>query len=197
MELLGIHVPHPAGPELDRLLTQARQAELTYDYVGAMVAPGGPRPSERRGRVELGRGDQAFAKAVEALRTWQAHQGIGASIHPAGAPIELDETVLVVLRAGPFAVVAPDRLVAVIDEPGRFGFAYGTLTGHPETGEESYLVEQAESGLVTLTIRVDARPGTLPARLAGPIVRRIQHWALGRYLEAVRTYVAPASAGSS
>ena len=34
----------------------------------------------------------------------------------------------------------PCRVVYVVDEPDRRGFAYGTLPGHPESGEELFLV---------------------------------------------------------
>jgi uncharacterized protein (UPF0548 family) len=131
-----------------------------------------------------------FERAQEALRAWRAHAGVGALVHPADASLEPGATLLVVLRAGPFAVVAPDRVVAVVDEADRFGFAYGTVAGHAERGEESFVVERAESGVVTLTIRVDAHPATLPARLAAPIVNRLQRWALNRYLAAIQAHVA-------
>jgi hypothetical protein len=32
------------------------------------------------------------------------------------------------------------RVVAVIDEANRYGFAYGTLPVHPETGEEAFMI---------------------------------------------------------
>lgn len=190
MRLLGVHLPHPDRHELDRLLARARDAPLTYDHVGSTLDGNQPRPSPRSETVELGTGDAVLDRAREALRAWHAHTGIGALVHPADAPLEPGSTLLVVLRAGPFAVVAPDRVVAVVDETDRFGFAYGTVAGHAERGEESFLVERAESGVVTMTIRVDAHPATLPARLAAPVVNRLQVWALQRYLAAIQAHVA-------
>ena len=35
---------------------------------------------------------------------------------------------------GPLTAVAVCRIVAVVDEPDRYGFAYGTLPGHTERG---------------------------------------------------------------
>jgi uncharacterized protein (UPF0548 family) len=191
MRLFGVHLPHPDQRELDRLLEQARASELTYDYVGAMLVADKRRASERREQIRLGTGPETFGQAVEALRAWQPQRGLGALVHPADAPIEVGSTLLVVLRAGPLAVVAPDRVVAVIDEPARFGFAYGTLAGHAETGEESFLIERSATDLVTATIRVDARAGTLPARLAAPMVRRLQRWALRRYLQVLEEAAQP------
>jgi uncharacterized protein (UPF0548 family) len=39
-----------------------------------------------------------------------------------------------------------------VDEPGRRGFAYGTLPGRPETGEEAFVVEKTNDD-VYLVIR--------------------------------------------
>lgn len=198
MKLLGVHLGPPSERELAGLLRQAEQSDPTYDYVGSLLAsgPGGEvRATERRVRAELGSGQDTFERASEALRQWRPQRGFGAQIHPADAPIEEGVTVLVVLQIGPVAVVAPCRVVAVVDEPNRFGFAYGTLPGHAESGEESFLIERSESGTVTTTIRVDARPATLPARLASPAVSMIQRRALRRYLQAIQGHTASPSRG--
>ena len=44
----------------------------------------------------------------------------------------------VIVHLGP--VRAPCRVVYVVDEPDRRGFAYGTLPGHAESGEERFVV---------------------------------------------------------
>ena len=60
-----------------------------------------------------------------------------------------DEAVAVLrLGLGPLALSAPVRVVYVIDGPDRRGFAYGTLPGHPESGEEAFLVERRPDGTV-------------------------------------------------
>ena len=52
----------------------------------------------------------------------------------------------------------PVRVVYVIDEPNRKGFGYGTLEGHPESGEEAWVIDRTEDGAVWLTIRAFSRP---------------------------------------
>lgn len=76
-------------------------------------------------------------------------------------------------------VRAPVRVVYVIDEPDRTGFAYGTLAGHPESGEESFVVDRTEDGSVWLTISAFSRPSRwwwrllyLPLRLAQELYTR-------------------------
>ncbi|HEV8560641.1 MAG TPA: DUF1990 family protein [Actinophytocola sp.] len=44
---------------------------------------------------------------------------------------------------------APGRVVHVVEEEHRRGFAYGTLPGHPECGEEAFLLERHADGTVT------------------------------------------------
>lgn len=43
--------------------------------------------------------------------------------------------------AGPAAISAPCRVVYLVAEPARPGFAYGTLPRHPERAEEVFLIE--------------------------------------------------------
>ena len=76
-----------------------------------------------------------------------------------------------------------------MDEPDRYGFAYGTLPGHPERGEEAFVVERDKTGAV-FKIIVFSRPAELLARLGGPVTRRIQRTATKRYLDGLAAFVA-------
>jgi len=192
MRIAGVTIGRVGGAEVERRLAAARQAEVTYDHVGSTLAP--ERWPDRRPHVRqrvLGLGAEDFAAAADRVRAWAPQRHLGATVHPADPPIVEGTAVLVELRKGPLAVVAPTRVVAVIDEPGRrFGFAYGTLPGHVESGEESFLVElQGDPGdpeaPVVGTVSVDAVPATLVARLGAPLVHVVQRWAVGRYLEAL------------
>ncbi|MCW2761725.1 MAG: hypothetical protein JWR85_1926 [Marmoricola sp.] len=80
---------------------------------------------------------------------------------------------------------APVRVVYRVDEERRKGFAYGTLPGHPESGEEAFVVELREDEQVTLTISAFSRPASRLARLGGPLTRIIQRWVTDRYLRAL------------
>jgi len=185
-----IRVGRPGEDDLADLLALAGISAPTYDHVGSTLAP--QDWPERRPHVEtrtLGRGRRCFDAAADGLRAWACHRGIHATVHPHDAPIEVGRDVLVVLAAGPVSITVPDRIVAVVDEPRRFGFAYGTLDGHQERGEEGFLVELLEDGSVRGTIRVDAVPATSPARLLGPAVLAVQHLAVRRYLAALRDHV--------
>ncbi len=133
-------------------------------------------------RMGLPGGPGAFARARRGLQTWQAHLGAGLRVQPRHPPQE-GATVVVAIPLGPLTAVAPCRIVGVVDEPHRFGFAYGTLPGHPESGEEAFVVEASEDG-VALHILAASHPSGVLARLGAPVGRRIQTATTRRYLEA-------------
>ena len=66
------------------------------------------------------------------------------------------------------------------------GFAYGSLPGHPESGEESFLVTLRPDGDVVFTTRVFSRLASPLARLGGPVSRAVQAAALDRYVTSIR-----------
>jgi len=82
----------------------------------------------------------------------------------------LRTTVLV----GPWWIDAPVRVIEVIDTSTAAGFTYGTLPGHPENGEERFLVRLDSDGTVRAEIRAFSRPGRWFSRVAGPAGRHIQ-----------------------
>ncbi|WP_328313157.1 DUF1990 domain-containing protein [Streptomyces sp. NBC_00442] len=82
-------------------------------------------------------------------------------------------------------LVIPCRVVWTVRSAERIGFAYGTLPGHPECGEESFVVGREADGLVWFEVAAFSRPATWYARLGGPLTRLLQDLATRRYLRAV------------
>lgn len=95
------------------------------------------------------------------------------------------DTANLVIPFGPFRVGSPVRIVYVIDEPARKGYAYGTLPGHPESGEESWLLTRSDDGSVWLTIRAFSRPSTGGWWLVYPVLRIVQEVYTRRYERAL------------
>ena len=79
----------------------------------------------------------------------------------------------------------PARVVYVIDEPQRKGFAYGTLPGHPERGEEAFIVEYRNDDSVWLTIRAFSRPASWVIWAGYPFARLMQAIFTARYERAL------------
>jgi len=171
------------------LLTESASASLTYEPIGAsldetIVVPGGLE--RRRWAAELD-GDEAFDRAVQAVKAWGVHRG-------AGLLVEADGELAVgtnVAMCAPLPVGYVDvtcRVVVVIDEVDRYGFAYGTLPVHPERGEESFVISQTNA-VATFTIRAVSRPAHPLARLVPRVADALQHRAAERYLAAMAAAV--------
>ncbi|MBO3742545.1 DUF1990 family protein [Actinoplanes flavus] len=156
-------------------------AKVTYTQVGATreaVLPAGYKHVRRD--VDIGAGGETFDRAVTALLHWRMHRAAGIGVTAAG-PATPGQPVL--LR---FGVAAPVRVIYRVDLPDRQGFAYGTLPGHPECGEEAFLVHLTGSGRVRFRITAFSRPATLLARLGGPVTGLIQVYVTNRYVSALR-----------
>lgn len=85
-----------------------------------------------------------FADATQTLFGWQTHLRSGRRVATASARARHDAVVMLGIGARPFALNVPCRVVYLIDESDRQGFAYGTLPGHPESGEETFVVQRTD-----------------------------------------------------
>jgi uncharacterized protein (UPF0548 family) len=135
-------------------------------------------------RSLAGGGVGVFERAATALLAWQAQIGAGIEVFPSGSQVEDRATVVLLLRAGLWAP-APCRVAYVLDEPDRAGFAYGTLPGHPECGEVSFIVTRDTGRHVALIVRSFSRRVDPLARLGAPVARVVQTRVTRRYLEAL------------
>jgi uncharacterized protein (UPF0548 family) len=97
--------------------------------------------------------------------------------------------VAVVTRHFGFWSVNWSQIVYVVDEDRRFGFAYGTLMDHAESGEERFTVTLRPDGSVWYEIRALSTPRHALARLAYPLSRRLQKRFARESLAAVRRAV--------
>nr|WP_252727748.1 DUF1990 domain-containing protein [Curtobacterium sp. WW7] len=106
---------------------------------------------------------------------------------PDGTPlITAGTTATLTMHAFGQTVQAPVRVVAIIDERDRKGFAYGTLDGHPLSGEESFVVERTPDGSVWLQVRQFSQPASRKWRFVAPLLRRQQRVMAEKYLAALR-----------
>ncbi len=158
---------------------------LTYPEVGATAGdlPIGYR-HVRRSAV-LGHGRARFVEVAQQLMEWGMHHRAGLDVRASSPVAALGVDVGIRTGFGPLRLTAPCRIVAVVDEPARQGFAYGTLPGHPEQGEERFAVELRSDGTVVLDIVAFSRPATWWARLGRPVNDYLQDRLTQRYLEAL------------
>ncbi|MBM80531.1 MAG: hypothetical protein CMJ78_08050 [Planctomycetaceae bacterium] len=170
-------IVRPTNQALSRFLTAQTRTKLTY--------PNTKEPP--RGfvvdvfQLELGQGEVAFAAASQAIREWRMFPAEMVEIFPPQPIIEVGSQVLVLYQLLPnrFCTINPARIIDVIDQEigdrQQFGFTYGTLPGHMERGQETFLVEwNRETNVVTYRIDVFSRPAQWIVWLGYPYARRQQ-----------------------
>ncbi|MQA32182.1 DUF1990 family protein [Modestobacter roseus] len=168
-------------------LAQLADAPFTYPEVGATrdaELPAGYHHVDRR--EHLGSGPVAFDHAAAAVFRWAAQRGAGLRVHASGPASAVGTVVLMTAGLRRLGLDVPCRVVWVVDEPDRRGFAYGTLPGHPESGEESFVVTRDPDGEVHYELRAFSRLATPLARLGAPVSSRVQALALDRYVTTMR-----------
>jgi uncharacterized protein (UPF0548 family) len=87
------------------------------------------------------------------------------------ASVGENETVILLLRAVGLWAPAPCRVVYVVDQADQFGFAYGTLPGHPEMGEVAFIISRDGAGRIDFRVRSFSRTVEPLARLGAPVTR--------------------------
>ena len=172
---------------IDRLLPgdKARylQAQpLTYVQVGATAKAMPARYHHVDVTVTVGSVWAQFAAVSEALLTWGMHERAGLRPRVSSPFLVADSVAILRWGVRSLAVSVPVRVVYLVDEPRRCGFAYGTLPGHPERGEELFVVELSEDDTVTFRLKAFSRPGRWFTRLGGPLGRAAQRAATARYV---------------
>jgi uncharacterized protein (UPF0548 family) len=160
----------PSSEQLDALKEQQQNEPLTYPK-NAQVSSAYDYDDNR---VLLGEGDATFAAAKQAIRRWAMFEGNWARIYSDSTPIEMGQVVVMCARSFGFWWLNVSRIVYTVNQPQAYGFAYGTLTHHVESGEELFQVEMDDDGQVWYRIRAFSRPRFWMVRIGYPIVRFLQ-----------------------
>lgn len=168
----------PTANHLRSFLAAQRELPFTYGAVGATAGTPPAGYVVDRTRIKLGEGEAVFQSAKAALRRWEQFRLGWVEAWSPDTPILTGEVVAVMGRAVGVWWLNACRVVYVVDDDGpisKFGFAYGTLPGHVESGEERFLVEwdRGDDG-VWYDIVAFSRPHHFSARLGYPVVRRLQ-----------------------
>lgn len=161
------------------------QRRLTYPEVGATA---GALPAGYDHLVRsrtIGSGDAVFHAAAERLMGWDMHRSAGIDVRPTAPRAAVGARVLLRPGWGALRIGAACEVVLVLDEPRRQGFAYGTLDGHPERGEELFCLERRDDDTVVLSITAFSRPAAWWAAAGAPAARWVQERVTQRYLRSV------------
>jgi uncharacterized protein (UPF0548 family) len=164
----------PTDEEVTKFISSQRNLQFTYPEVGATNAT--PPNSYRidHNRIHLGHGEATYKRAVEALKNWRQFELGWVTIVPRGVAVEDGATVAVKARAFGTWSLSAARVVYVINESRRWGFAYGTLPDHVECGEERFLIEWLADDSVWYDIFAFSKPRHPLVRLSAPLARLLQ-----------------------
>ena len=128
--------------------------------------------------VAIGHGKADFERARAALMAWKQFDIGWVETFPRHAPVAAGTVVAVLIRHFGFWSLNGCRVlysVGGLDDVARFGFAYGTLTNHAESGEELFEVFiDPQTDEVMYRIRAISWPQATLARIGQPIVRVLQ-----------------------
>jgi uncharacterized protein (UPF0548 family) len=168
----------PAPATLRALIEAQATRNFSYAAVGATASE--PPASYRLDRtcIRLGVGESVFERACTALKSWEQFRLGWVELHSPGVPPEVGQAVAVTARIGWLWTINVCRVVYMVDECGpvwRYGYAYGTLPEHVESGEERFTVEwDRGDDAVWYRILAFSRPNQVLARLGYPLTRRLQ-----------------------
>lgn len=96
-------------------------------------------------------------------------------------------------RVGGMRADADLRVIFVVEEARRVGFALGTVGGSVVSGEESFMVDWRSEDEVWFSVRAFDAPTALLYRALRPLVRRRRRELFTRYLRAISPlYTTPA-----
>jgi len=168
----------PDDEAIRLFLTAQRQLPYSYVEIGATktIPPQGYDIDHNR--IQLGTGREVFTRAKEAVRRWEMFNLGWLQLRTPAAPIAVDTTVAVLAHVWSIWILNACRIVYVIDDTGPidiFGFAYGTLPGHVERGEERFTVQWNHADdSVWYDLLAFSRPNHWLTRLGYLYVRRLQ-----------------------
>ncbi len=168
-------ISKPGKADIDKFIDAKLQSDFSYSEVGSsrLQPPSGYAVDHNR--TSLGSGNFDFEKAKAAIREWKMFDFPWVELCSPETPIEVGEVVAILVKHFGFYSLNAARIVYVIDEPHRFGFAYGTLIEHAESGEERFSVEIDETtGEVFYDLFAFSRPQHILAKLGYPYARRLQ-----------------------
>jgi len=168
----------PSEEEVRSLISKQKDTGFSYPEVGASATAAPTGYNVDHNRVQLGSGEVTWQRAVDAIRAWQMFSVPWVRLHWTSAPIEIGTDVAVSIHHFGFYSLNACRIVYVVNEEGivkRFGFAYGTLAEHAETGEERFTIEwNRGDDRVWYDILAFSRPRQTLARLGYPLSRLLQ-----------------------
>jgi len=178
-------ITKPSKNLIADFIARCDDSNYTYPYIGA-TQNGFRRSRKRKGTISynvdhhsvvIGNGDKDWESAKKAIVSWKMFEMPWVQLCWPDTPIEEGQNVAILIRHFEFYSLNAARIVYVIDKWDWFGFAYGTLSDHGESGEERFTVRlDRENGDVIYDLYAFSRPNHFAAKLGYPLTRMLQKY---------------------
>jgi uncharacterized protein (UPF0548 family) len=175
-------------------MTERRLAQGELNYPGIGSTQGGMPPAGFPCLVTqtyLGEGHVTYRRVARGILSWELQRRSGLRVRTESDAVVPGARVVSGFGVGPFRINAPCEVVWVRQPapgagPQSAGFAYGTLPGHPERGEEAFEVVIDEQLRVFLKITAFSRHSNWFYTAGGLLARAAQRHITSRYIEGAR-----------
>jgi uncharacterized protein (UPF0548 family) len=164
----------PSTESIGRFIDSQSHLPFSYSETGATERQPPVGFVVDHNQIRIGDGKETYDRSVAALKGWRQFELGWVKAVPPDLPLEVGTTVAVQARALGVWSLSACRIVYVIREARKFGFAYGTLPDHVECGEERFTVEWREDDSVWYDILAFSRPHHPLAKFGRPLIRRWQ-----------------------
>ena len=165
----------PSPSTIAAFIEAQSHTDFTYPEVGATNGNLPANYANDHNSVTLGSGEETFRRAKAELRAWRMFDLGWCRLFQPTTPIEPGAVVCAQFHHFGFWSLNACRVVYTFNEARRFGFAYGTLEDHAETGEERFSIEWSrENDSVVYDILAFSRPRHWTAKTGKPIARALQ-----------------------
>ena len=174
--LISIRKPNAAA--IGDFLSRQAESSFTYAEVGASRGDPPSGFAIDHHTVRLGAGQAAFQAARDGINRWAMFNVDWVEVHTPDGPIAPGVNVAVLARVLGLWYLNACRIVYLVDETGpveTYGFAYGTLHDHAESGEERFTVvwDHADDSVCYEQFAF-SRPNHLLTQLNYPLARTVQ-----------------------
>ena len=156
--------------------------------------PAGYRLVLRKEELDTADPQAAFLRLADGLLGWDLHRGAGLRVPPGTPRAASGVDMASGIGVGRLRYYAPCRVLwaaePVTDDAGepvrgqRAGFGYGTLPGHPVSGEEGFYAEFDDEGRLFFRVAAYSRPANAVIRAGNAASVRVQQFFTNRYFAA-------------
>jgi uncharacterized protein (UPF0548 family) len=170
----------PTKERIDQWLEEQQDRKLNYAEICATRSESLPSGYQiDRHTVELGHGAAAYERAVAAIRGLRMWDFPWLQLCWPTTPVQVGSVLATLTWQLGLWYLNGCRIVYLVDENEsqrrRFGFAFGTLAGHVEQGEERFTVEwRTEDDSVWYEILSFSRPAHWLLKVGYPYARWLQ-----------------------